>query len=469
MTRGKIANFIKLVYIYSGKTNIMESLKVFIVEDDKLYGEMLRYHLALNPDNEVLLFSTGKECIDNLYQDPDFISLDYSLPDTSGLEVMQKIHAYNPKLPVAIVSGQDDVNTAVNLLKEGAYDYFVKDEEVKNRLWHSLQKVRENMALKEEIKQLKDEIGKKYEFRNVIKGNSPAITRIFDLIDKATQTSIVVSLLGETGTGKDLVAKAIHYNSPRKAGPFVPINVSAIPGELIESEFFGYEKGAFTGATTRKMGKFEMANNGTIFLDEIAEMDQNMQTKLLRVLQEKELSRVGGNSTIKFDARVIVATNKDLAGEVSKGNFREDLYYRLLGLPIELPPLRERGNDILILAKFFLEEFCRENKMDTKVISPETQKRLMSYTYPGNVRELKAIMDLAAVMSNGNVIQESDVSFSKKNFTSQLLNDDDTLDGYTRKILSHYLKKYDRNVLTVAKKLDIGKSTVYRMMKESEL
>lgn len=447
----------------------MESLKVFIVEDDKLYGEMLRYHLALNPDNEVLLFSTGKECIDNLYQDPDFISLDYSLPDTSGLEVMQKIHAYNPKLPVAIVSGQDDVNTAVNLLKEGAYDYFVKDEEVKNRLWHSLQKVRENMALKEEIKQLKDEIGKKYEFRNVIKGNSPAITRIFDLIDKATQTSIVVSLLGETGTGKDLVAKAIHYNSPRKAGPFVPINVSAIPGELIESEFFGYEKGAFTGATTRKMGKFEMANNGTIFLDEIAEMDQNMQTKLLRVLQEKELSRVGGNSTIKFDARVIVATNKDLAGEVSKGNFREDLYYRLLGLPIELPPLRERGNDILILAKFFLEEFCRENKMDTKVISPETQKRLMSYTYPGNVRELKAIMDLAAVMSNGNVIQESDVSFSKKNFTSQLLNDDDTLDGYTRKILSHYLKKYDRNVLTVAKKLDIGKSTVYRMMKESEL
>jgi len=447
----------------------MESLKVFIVEDDKLYGEMLRYHLALNPDNEVLLFSTGKECIDNLYQDPDFISLDYSLPDMSGLDVLQKIHAYNQKLPVVIVSGQDDVNTAVSLLKEGAYDYFVKDEETKNRLWHSLQKVQENLLLKQEINQLKDEVGKKYEFRNVIKGNSPAITRIFDLIDKATQTSIVVSLLGETGTGKDLVAKAIHYNSPRRTGSFVPINVSAIPGELIESEFFGYEKGAFTGANTRKKGKFEQANDGTIFLDEIAEMDTNMQTKLLRVLQEKELTRVGGNMIIKFDARVIVATNKDLAEEVNKGNFREDLYYRLLGLPIELPPLRERGDDVLILAKFFLGEFCKENNMEMKTLGSEAQKRLMVYTYPGNVRELKAIIDLAAVMSNGLMIEESDITFSKKNFTSELLNNDDTLDGYTKKILEHYLRKYNRNVLTVAKRLDIGKSTVYRMMKENEL
>jgi DNA-binding NtrC family response regulator len=447
----------------------MESLKVFIVEDDKLYGDMLRYHLALNPDNEVLLFATGKDCIDNLYQDPDFISLDYSLPDMSGLDVLQKIRAYNNKIPVVIVSGQEDVKTAVNLLKEGAYDYFVKDEDTKNRLWHSLQKVKENLELKQEIKQLKSEIGKKYEFKSVIKGNSPAITRIFDLIEKATQTNIVVSLLGETGTGKDLVAKAIHYNSPRKAGPFVPINVSAIPGELIESEFFGYEKGAFTGANTRKKGKFEQANNGTIFLDEIAEMDTNMQTKLLRVLQEKELTRVGGNATIKFDARVIVATNKDLAQEVKRKNFREDLYYRLLGLPIELPPLRDRGNDILILAKHFLEEFCRENKLEKKVLSQESRERLMHYSYPGNVRELKAIIDLAAVMSDNEVIKAGDIAFSKTNFGTELLNDNDTLRGYTRKILSHYLKKYDGNVLTVARKLDIGKSTVYRMLKEEEI
>jgi len=447
----------------------MESLKVFIVEDDKLYGDLLRYHLSLNPDNEVFLFNSGQDCLDNLYLNPDFISLDYSLPDMSGLDILRKIRAYNSKLPVVMVSGQDDVETAVNLLKEGAYDYFVKEEDTKNRLWNALKKVRENLELKNEIDILKDEIGKKYEFRNVIKGNSLAITQIFNMIEKATQSSIVIYLFGETGTGKDLVAKAIHYNSPRSSGPFVPINVSAIPGELIESEFFGHEKGAFTGAATRKKGKFEQANNGTIFLDEIAEMDQNMQTKLLRVLQEKELTRVGGNATIKFDARVIVATNKDLAEEVKKGNFREDLYYRLLGLPIELPPLRARGNDILILARYFLDEFCKENGIEKKSISKGAQEKLMHHSYPGNVRELKAIIDLAAVMSNTNEITDTDISFTKTSFTNDLLNGEDTLAGYNNKILNHYLNKYNRNVAMVAEKLDIGKSTIYRMIKEGEL
>ncbi|HSG68382.1 MAG TPA: sigma-54 dependent transcriptional regulator [Bacteroidales bacterium] len=447
----------------------MESLKVFIVEDDKLYGDLLRYHLSLNPDNEVILYRSGQECLDHLYLNPDFISLDYSLPDMSGLDILRKIREYNPKLPVVIVSGQDDVETAVNLLKEGAYDYFVKEEDTKNRLWNALKKVRENVELKNEINHLKHEIGKKYEFRNVIKGNSAAITDIFRLIEKATQSTIVVSLFGETGTGKDLVAKAIHYNSPRRNGPFVAINVSAIPRELIESEFFGYEKGAFTGANTRKKGKFEQANKGTIFLDEIAEMDTNMQTKLLRVLQEKELTRVGGNETIKFDARVIVATNKDLAEEVKNGNFREDLYYRLLGLPIELPPLRSRGDDILILARYFLDEFCKENGMQPKSISKGAQDKLMLHSYPGNVRELKAIIDLAAVMSNKDMIEESDISFRKTSFTNDMLNGEDTLSGYTQKILTHYLNKYDRNVALVAEKLDIGKSTIYRMMKEHEL
>ena len=446
----------------------MESLKVFIVEDDKLYGDLLRYHLSLNPDNEVFLFNSGQGCLDSLYLNPDFISLDYSLPDMSGLEILKKIHEYNPKLPVVMVSGQEDIETAVNLLKEGAYDYFVKEEDAKNRLWNALKKVRENLELKNEINHLKVEIGKKYEFRNVIKGNSHAITEIFNLIEKATQTSIVVSLLGETGTGKDLVAKAIHYNCPRADGPFVPINVSAIPGELIESEFFGYEKGAFTGANARKKGKFELANKGTIFLDEIAEMNQNMQTKLLRVLQERELTRVGGNATIKFDARVIVATNKDLAEEVKKGNFREDLYYRLLGLPIELPPLRARGNDILILARVFLDDFCKENGFENKSISKGAQEKLMHHTYPGNVRELKAIIDLAAVMSNKDVIEDTDISFTKTSFTNSLLNGEDTMEGYTNKILNHFLNKYDRNVAMVAEKLDIGKSTIYRMIKESE-
>jgi DNA-binding NtrC family response regulator len=290
------------------------------------------------------------------------------------------------------------------------------------------------------------------------------------LIEKAIQTSISVSISGETGTGKELVAKAIHYNSPRSKYPFIAINVSAVPKELIESEMFGYEKGAFTGANTRQFGKFEEAGKGTIFLDEIGEMDQNMQAKLLRVLQEKEVTRIGGHNLIKVNARVIVATNLNLEDEVEKGNFRQDLYYRLLGLPIFIPPLRERGNDILVLAKFFADEFCTENSLPFKQFTGEAQEKMINYPFPGNVRELKAITELAVVMSNGTTIDDTDITFTTSSKKAHFLMDEEnTLHGYTRKIIRSYLDKYDNNIIKVAKKLDIGKSTIYRMLKNNEL
>lgn len=448
----------------------MSAFKIFVVEDDPFYGEMLKYHISLNPDYIVEKFETGKDCLNNLYKNPSVISLDYSLPDMSGLEVLKKAKEYNPEIPVIIVSGQEDVSTAVNLLKEGAYDYFVKDDETKDRIWNALKNIREKIELEKEIDELKEEIGKKYVFGNIIKGNSQEIKKIFTLIEKAIQTNITVSITGETGTGKDLVAKAIHYNSPRAKFPFVAINVSAIPKDLIESEMFGYEKGAFTGANTRKIGKFEEAGKGTIFLDEIGEMDLNMQAKLLRVLQEKELTRIGGHNEVKVHARLLVATNRNLAEEVQKGNFRQDLYYRLLGLPIYLPPLKDRGNDILLLAKYFVDEFCEENGLPKKTMSHNAQDKLLSYHYPGNVRELKAIIELAAVMSNGEVIDDTDISFSSTDRSSDfLLDQEDTLQGYTRKIIKHYLDKYDNNIVKVAKKLSIGKSTIYRMLKNKEL
>ena len=448
----------------------MSAFKIFVVEDDPFYGEMLKYHISLNPDYIVEKFETGKDCLNNLYKNPSVISLDYSLPDMSGLEVLKKAKEYNPEIPVIIVSGQEDVSTAVNLLKEGAYDYFVKDDETKDRIWNALKNIREKIELEKEIDELKEEIGKKYVFGNIIKGNSQEIKKIFTLIEKAIQTNITVSITGETGTGKDLVAKAIHYNSPRAKFPFVAINVSAIPKDLIESEMFGYEKGAFTGANTRKIGKFEEAGKGTIFLDEIGEMDLNMQAKLLRVLQEKELTRIGGHNEVKVQARLLVATNRNLAEEVQKGNFRQDLYYRLLGLPIYLPPLKDRGNDILLLAKYFVDEFCEENGLPKKTMSHNAQDKLLSYHYPGNVRELKAIIELAAVMSNGEVIDDTDISFSSTDRSSDfLLDQEDTLQGYTRKIIKHYLDKYDNNIVKVAKKLSIGKSTIYRMLKNKEL
>lgn len=447
----------------------MEAFRIFIVEDDLFYGEMLRHHLSLNPDNEVHLFKTGAECLKNIYKSPALVSLDYSLPDMSGLEVMKAIKKENNEVPVVIVSGQDDISTAVRLLREGAYDYFVKDDDVKDRLWNIIKKIRENLQLKSEISYLKEEIGKKYEFRKVIKGNSPAIKQIFSLIEKATRTNISVSITGETGTGKELVAKAIHYNSPRAKYPFVAVNVSAIPTDLIESEMFGHEKGSFTGAITRKIGKFEQAQGGTIFLDEIGEMDLNMQSKLLRVLQERELTRVGGNELVKIDVRLIVATNRNLADDVQKGRFREDLYYRLLGLPIELPPLRFRGNDILMLAKYFVDDFCAENKMPKLSISEPAQKKLMQYHFPGNVRELRAIMELAAVLTDGDQIDDKHISYTASDSPGNFLLVESTLEEYNRKIIRYYLHKYNNNVLHVAKKLDIGKSTIYRMIKENLL
>lgn len=442
-----------------------QPFKIFIVEDDDWYGEVLEYLLKLNPEYEVIRFSSGKDCLANLHQNPSVVTLDYSLQDMNGAMVMSKIHETAPGLPVVMISAQEDVSTAVNLLREGAYDYIVKDEDAKDRLWNAVKNIREKADLKTELEVLRTEIVTKYDFANLI-GTSPPIKKVKQLMEKAVQTKITVSITGETGTGKEVVAKGLHYNSDRRKKSFIAVNVAAIPSELIESELFGYEKGAFTGADSTRLGKFEEADGGTLFLDEIGEMDPAMQSKLLRVLQEKEVTRIGSSKTRKVDVRLVVATHKTLADEVEKGNFREDLYYRLLGLPIELPPLRNRGNDILMLARHFVDSFAQENKLGKVEISEEAREKLLKYTFPGNVRELKALMELACVMCNGNHIQDSDITFTSTRGISGLLIEEQSLKEYTNGIIKHYLEKYNNNVLLVAKKLDIGKSTIYRMLKD---
>lgn len=443
--------------------------KIFVVEDDPWYGEILSYHLSLNPDYEVTLLASGKECLNMLHKKPQVVTLDYTLGDFNGREVLKKIKQNSPDTQVVIISGQEDIRTAVELLKEGAYDYIVKNEDTNNRVWNTMVKIRENFSLKGEIEYLREEIGHKYDFRNAIIGSSPAIEKVFKLIEKAVKTNINISITGETGTGKELVAKSIHYHSERKKQAFVAVNMAAIPRELMESELFGYEKGAFTGANARRIGKFEEANGGTIFLDEIGELELSLQSKILRILQEREVNRIGGNGSVKIDVRVIVATHKNLAEEVKKGNFREDLFYRLLGLPVELPPLRERGNDILLLAKFFLDEFCKENKLPKIQISAQAKEKLMKYPYPGNVREMKAIIELAAVMSDEYFIQPEDINFNASHDLSLFPMEETTLREYERRIIQYYLEKYDNNVLLVAQKLDVGKSTIYRMIQNGEL
>ncbi|OEK04332.1 sigma-54-dependent transcriptional regulator [Roseivirga misakiensis] len=447
---------------------IPDPVKIFVVEDDPVYLKLVQYVAELNPDHVVKTFTNGKDCLDHLHENPSIITLDYSLPDTTGEEILKAIKKYNPDIHVIVVSSQESINTAVELLKHGAYDYITKDNETKDRLLNTLNNAKKQDSLKEEISVLKEEIGQKYEFDNSIIGESPAIQKIFKLLTKAVKTNITVSITGETGTGKEVVAKSIHYNSDRSKKPFVAVNIAAIPENLIESELFGHEKGAFTGALARRKGKFEEANGGTIFLDEIGEMDINLQAKLLRALQEREVTRIGGNEVVKFETRVIVATHRNLAEEVKAGNFREDLYYRLLGIQVELPPLRDRGKDILLIAEHFLNTFAKENKLSKIKISKEAQNKLLNYPFPGNVRELKSIIELAAVMCDDHSIEEEDITFNALQKEGQFLLEEMTLRDYTFKIIKHFLDKYDNNVLKVADKLDIGKSSIYRYLKEME-
>ena len=449
----------------------MLDFKIFIVEDDKWYGGLLHHYLSQNPDYEITLIGSGKECLAQLHRKPDLVTIDFGLPDMNGEELYKKIKQAQPNLPVIIISAQERITTAVDLLKMGAEDYLVKDDNTQQLLWKAIIRLREKLSLKNEISELKAELKTKYDYSRSIIGNSPALQSVFKLIDKAAGSLINVSVSGETGTGKELVARAVHYNSARSGHPFVPVNMAAIPKELVESELFGYEKGAFTGAQNKKTGRFEEANGGTLFLDEIGEMDLNIQSKLLRVLQEKELTRLGGTSKIKLDFRLVVATHKNLADEVKKGNFREDLYYRIIGLPITLPPLRERKEDILLLAQHFLTGYCKENKVPEIKVSPTSREKLLGYSYPGNVRELKSVVELAAVMSENNIIEPEDITFLSGNNhdVDTVLNTELTLREYTRLIIRNYLKRYDDNVLLVAEKLDIGKSTIYKMLQTGEI
>lgn len=448
---------------------IEDSVSIFIVEDDALYSAILSHYLSLNPDFVVKKFSTAAAFLKCIHEKPDVVTLDYSLPDGRGDELLTQIKEQSPDTKIIIVSAQEEIKIAIDLLKKGADDYIVKDAETQDRLWIAIKNLRENIRLKKELENLQKEVTKKYNFQKAIIGTSPAIKKIFGLMEKAATTNITVSITGETGTGKELIAKSIHYNSGRKNKSFVPVNVAAIPGELLESELFGHEKGAFTGAVNQRIGKFEEANKGTIFLDEIGEMDINLQAKLLRVLQEKEVTRVGSNQVISIDVRIIVATHKNLLLEVKKGRFREDLYYRLLGLPIHLPPLRDRENDILLIARYFLDDFCRENGLGRKNLSLEAKKKLLNYPFPGNIRELKSIIELACVLSDTPEITAEQVQTIDREHAFNHLHEPLTMRQFTIQLLQHQLEKHHFDVLKVADKLDIGKSTLYRMIKNKEL
>ena len=370
--------------------------KLFIIEDDVMVATLMKQSLA-KYDHDITHFTTAEECIKNLHLNPDIITVDYNLPGMNGIELMSRIKSYNSAIMVVLVSGQETLDVVVESYKGGASEYIIKNDNLFVNLENSIKNLSMNVVLKKEVEFLKDQIIDRHKYSNIL-GNSNPVLRVLKLIQKVEKNNIMVLVTGQSGTGKELVAKALHYNSPRSRKAFVTVNMGAIPEDLIESELFGHEKGAFTDARERRIGKFEEANDGTIFLDEIGEMNLHLQTKLLRVLQEKEITRIGSNKIIKLDFRMIAATNRNLAVEVKEGRFREDLFYRIQGFLIHLPTLKERGDDVILLAKSFLTEFCKNNKSEQVHLSKETSKFMLEYAWPGNIRELKAVMERAALL-----------------------------------------------------------------------
>jgi two-component system nitrogen regulation response regulator GlnG len=337
----------------------------------------------------------------------DLAILDIKMPGISGLDLLDKVRELKSDLLVVIMTAEASMKNAVEAMKRGAYDYLTKpfDLDVIDAI---LEKVTRAREMASQVTYLKEELKDRYQLEKTVIGNSPAMREIYKTIGKVAPSDVTVLIQGESGTGKELIARAIHFNSKRLGKPFIALNCAAIPKELLESELFGYEKGAFTGATERRLGKFEQANGGTIFLDEIGDMPVDLQSKILRVLQEKEVTRTGGNQSFMVDVRIVAATNQDLEERVQQREFREDLYYRLNVIPIRLVPLRERGEDIPLLVEYFLGKICSEENVQLKSCAPDAMRLLSAYHWPGNVRELENTIRRAVILSSDLLLTGAD-------------------------------------------------------------
>ena len=405
----------------------------------------------------------------------DLVLMDVRMVKMSGLEALEKIKTYNPAIPIIIMTAFSSVDTAVDALKKGAHDYLTKPLDF-DKLRITIERSMEHIRLKQENRLLKESLGQHFDRRNII-GRSPAITSILETVAQVAPSEATVLITGDSGTGKELIAGAIHFNSHRKDGPFIKLNCAAITETLLESELFGHEKGAFTGADRRKEGRFNQANGGSLFLDEVSEMSLTMQVKLLRVLQEREFTRVGGENTIQVDVRMIAATNKDLPELISRGAFREDLYYRLNVVDLEIPPLKNRQEDIPLLAQHFLEVFAARNSKGIKGYTPRTMDHLIRYTWPGNVRELMNAVERAVVLSRSDFLSEQDFT----NIQSMETNHDELpangnssriiLDGATpleeveKTTILNTLEASDGNKSEAARRLGITRKTLHKKLK----
>ena len=440
---------------------------ILVIDDEPNILTTVRRSLELE-GYQVEVASGGAAGLAKLAEnDVDLVLLDVMMPGETGLEVLPKLRATQPDLIVIMMSGNATIETAVNATKAGAHD-FIEKPLSGDKLLLTVQNALAYARLRGENARLRGRV--QADFAMIGKG--AAMRAIFDKVAKTAPSTGRVLITGENGTGKELVARAIHEHSKRKDGPFIKVNCAAIPSELIESELFGHEKGAFTGATQQRRGKFELADGGTLFLDEVGDMNPSAQAKVLRVLQENELERVGGGETIKVDVRVVAATNKDLSAEIAAGRFREDLYYRLAVVPIELPPLRGRREDIPVLVDHFLEQVCADNDRRTKKVASGAMTLIMQHDWPGNVRELKNVVERLAILTgDAEVIGEADVGDALprvKAVKAEFARGTpfkDLVAGAEREIIVAALDANDHHVSNTARELQLERSHLYKKMR----
>jgi len=419
--------------------------RILVVDDEEQMRDLLAKVLE-RKGYEVSVCGDGAEALALLEREPaDLVITDVRMPGLNGMEALRAVKELNPEIVVLIMTAFGSIDQAVQAVKEGAYDYINKPFKI-DEILLTIQKALEERHLRHEVSTLRQELRTRYHFENLI-GKSRAMQEVFGLIEQVAGSRSTVMVYGKSGTGKELVAKAIHYNSPRSAKAFVAVNCAAIPAELLESELFGHEKGAFTGAIATKVGKFELATGGTLFLDEIGHMRLDLQAKILRALQEREIERVGGTRTIKIDVRVLAATNRDLKKAIEDGTFREDLYYRLNVVPITLPPLRQRREDIPLLVEHFIAKYNREFARKVKSFSAGAMAALYQYDWPGNVRELENVIERAVALAQSETISLRELPLEISILGGDVIEDIQKAGLTLREARSHFERQYILNIL----------------------
>jgi DNA-binding NtrC family response regulator len=441
--------------------------RILVVEDEDKLRRVLELQLK-SAGYEVECAGSAEDAL-RVVDRADLVLTDLRLPGMDGLELLSSIRRQNTRTHIIVMTAFGTVETAVEAMRSGAFDFLMKPFSL-DHLTTVVRKALDVRALEDENRRLKAELGHRYEFDNII-GRSGSMREIFETIDRVAPTRATVLLAGETGVGKDLIARAIHFHSPRRDRPFVKINCSALPENLMESELFGYEKGAFTGANTAKPGKFEQGDTGTVFLDEIGDVPASVQVKLLRILQEREFERLGSNKTRHIDVRIIAATNADLRAALEQGTFREDLYYRLNVVPVDIPPLRERKEDIPFLAEHFVRRLAPANDSRVDSISDEAIQKLMGYHWPGNVRELENVIERSLVLCVGTRLEACDIRLDtspraprQQTNGPMFLPEGMTLDEYEQTIIREALRRADGNKSQAARLLGLTRNALrYRL------